>query len=155
MGLLNNLRSDPVHHLEPTLPLQVAVHCSIAGVVELMRAERVGCVLVCEDSTLVGIFTERDLLTRVLSQDVSFAQPVQDVMTPQPVTVQAQDSIHTAVQRMERGGYRHLPVVDEQQHPVGIVSIKQVIHYLVEHFPAIIYNLPPDPDAIPHQREGA
>ena len=76
-------------------------------------------------------------------------------MTPDPVSVRCKDPIRLAASRMEEGGYRHLPVLDEAGRPVGILSAKRIVHYLVEHFPATVYNLPPDPRAVPRQREGA
>ncbi|MBY0458338.1 MAG: CBS domain-containing protein, partial [Gemmataceae bacterium] len=60
-----------------------------------------------------------------------------------------------AVERMQKGGYRHVPVVDEDNRPVGVLSAKRIVHYLVEHFPATVYNLPPDPDRVPDTAEGA
>ncbi len=55
---------------------------------------------------------------------------------------------------MEEGGYRHLPVVVDDK-PVGILSVKRIVHYLVEHFPATVYNLPPYSQAFLPRREGA
>jgi predicted transcriptional regulator len=78
-----------------------------------------------------------------------------DCMTPTPVTVHRRDSIRTAIKKMQGGGYRHLPVVDDNNIPVGILSVKRIVHYLVEHFPAAIYNLPPDAKNLPSEREGA
>jgi CBS domain-containing protein len=71
------------------------------------------------------------------------------------VVVQPLDSIGAAVRRMEECGYRHLPVVDETGRPVGILSVRRIIHYLVEHFPATVYNLPPDPNSVPTTPDGA
>jgi hypothetical protein len=48
-----------------------------------------------------------------------------------------------------------LPVLDETGRPVGILSATRIVHYLAEHFPATVYNLPPDPQAVPEQPEGA
>jgi CBS domain-containing protein len=76
-------------------------------------------------------------------------------MTPNPEQVHPKDSIAAALRRMEEGGYRHLPVVNEWGQPLGVLSVKQIVHYLVEHFPTTIYNLPPDPGAVPQEREGA
>jgi CBS domain-containing protein len=76
-------------------------------------------------------------------------------MTPDPVCVHPKDPIRLAVRRMEQGGYRHLPVVDESGRPVGVLSVKRIVHFLVEHFPATVYNLPPDPNGVPQEREGA
>jgi len=75
-------------------------------------------------------------------------------MTGDPVTVNLRDPISVALKWMQQGGYRHLPVVVDGK-PVGILSIKRVVHYLVEHFPATVYNLPPHPHPIAQKREGA
>ena len=76
-------------------------------------------------------------------------------MTRNPVVVQLGESIGAAVRRMEEGGYRHLPVVDCPGRPLGVLSVKRIVQYLVEHFPATIYCLPPDPNVFPLEREGA
>jgi hypothetical protein len=55
---------------------------------------------------------------------------------------------------MQKGGYRHLPVVIDDK-PVGILSVKRIVHYLVEHFPTMVYNLPPHSPPTPPRREGA
>ena len=54
---------------------------------------------------------------------------------------------------MEDGGYRHLPVVDDSGRPVGVLSVKRIVHYLVEHFPSTIHNQPPDPNQFPPRRK--
>jgi CBS-domain-containing membrane protein len=56
---------------------------------------------------------------------------------------------------MQKGGYRNLPVVDEAGRAVGILSASRVVHYLVEHFPAIVFNQPPDAHTYPESPEGA
>ena len=155
MDLARNLKIDSVSRLRPTPPLHVEASCPVAAAVDLMRLRRVGCLLVCDRGKVVGIFTERDLMGRVLATGLPLTEPVSAVMTPDPVSVHCKDSIRVAVTRMEGGGYRHLPVIDEAGRPVGILSAKRIVHYLVEHFPAMVYNLPPDPRAVPRQREGA
>ena len=126
----------------------------MAEAVALMREKGVGCVLICVERKVVGIFTERDLLRRVMAQNRPLSAPVGDSMTNQPVTVHPKDPIATAIRRMEEGGYRHLPVVVDDK-PVGILSVKRIVHYLVEHFPATVYNLPPDAQSFLPRREGA
>jgi CBS domain-containing protein len=155
MDLAKNLKIDSVSRLRPTAALQVDASCPVAAAVDLMRLRRVGCTLVCQGGQLAGIFTERDLMTRVLAAGKPLTTPVAEVMTPDPVSVRCKDPIRLAASRMEEGGYRHLPVLDEGGRPVGILSAKRIVHYLVEHFPAMVYNLPPDPRAVPRQREGA
>ena len=155
MDLAKNLKIDSVSRLHPTPPRQVSPHATVAEAVELMRHERVGCVLVCVGQRLVGIFTERDLMRRVLAVGKPLTLPVSECMTPNPVVVYPKEPISVAVRRMEEGGYRHLPVVDEARRPVGVLSVKRIVHYLVEHFPATIYNLPPDLDVVQQRPEGA
>jgi CBS domain-containing protein len=155
MDLAKNLKIDSVSRLNPAAPLTIAPGQSVAQAVEAMRRESVGCILVCEGDQIRGIFTERDLLRRVLAVGKPLSTPVSDCMTPAPVVVHRKESIASAVRRMVEGGYRHLPVVDEAGRLVGMISIKRIMHYLVEHFPSTIYNLPPDPGVVPQQREGA
>lgn len=154
MDPAKNLKVESVSRLHPSPPWKVQPSQTVAEAVALMRAKGVGCLLVCEQDQVVGVFTERDLLRRVLAQGKPLTLPIADCMTPDPVTVHPKDSIGTAVRRMQKGGYRHLPVVIDGK-PVGVLSVKRIIHYLVEHFPEAVYNLPPDPDAIQHEREGA
>lgn len=153
MDIARNLKVESVSRLNPTPPWQVSPEQSVAEAVQLMREKSVGCVLVCLDRKVIGIFTERDLMRRVMAQGKPLSSPVCESMTPNPVTVHPKDSIATAIRRMEEGGYRHLPVVVDDR-PVGILSVKRIVHYLVEHFPATVYNLPP-PLQLPPRREGA
>jgi CBS domain-containing protein len=155
MELARNLRVDSVSRLEPTAPHRIESAQSVREAVELMRSEQVGCLLVCEQGKLVGLFTERDLMGRVVALGKPLTVPIGVVMTTEPVTVSAKDPIRVAIRKMQQGGYRHLPVVDENSRPTGVLSVKRIVHYLAEHYPAAIYNLPPDPGRVPDQREGA
>ena len=155
MDLAKNLKIDSVSRLNPGPPWMVGPGQPVADAVALMRREQVGCLLVCAAERVAGIFTERDLLRRVLAAGKPLTTPVSECMTPDPVTVHPKEPIGAAVRRMEEGGYRHLPVVDEAGRPVGVLSVKRIVHYLVEHFPVIVSNLPPDPNAVPQEAEGA
>src|SRR5438477_1521088 len=135
MDLARNLRIDSVSRLFPTPPHQIGPEATVADAIALMQQQKVGCVVVCRDTKLVGILTERDLMRRVIAADRPMTTPVADCMTPDPVTVSSKESIRSAIECMEKGGYRHLPVLDEKQRLVGILSIKRIVHYLVEHFP--------------------
>lgn len=154
MDLARNLKTETVSRLHPSQPCVVQAAQAVADAVKLMREKRVGCVLVCEQRRIVGIFTERDLVRRVLSQGKPLATPMQECMTPDPVVVHPKDSISSAIRCMQKGGYRHLPVVIDDR-PVGMLSVKRIVHYLVEHFPTMVYNLPPHPQPTPPLREGA
>src|SRR5262245_1999490 len=142
MDLAKNLKIECVSRLHPSPPLQVGPEQSVAEAVALMRRERVGCVLVSQGDVIQGIFTERDLLRRVLAPGKPLTVPVAECMTRNPVVVNPKESIGAAVRRMEEGGYRHLPVVDQAGRCQGVLSVKRIVHYLVEHFPSTVYNLP-------------
>ncbi|MSU79170.1 MAG: CBS domain-containing protein [Gemmataceae bacterium] len=154
MDLTRHLKTETVSRLYPTQPWIVQPTQPVADAVKLMREKKVGCVLVCEQRKILGIFTERDLLRRVLSPGKSLDTPMSECMTSDPVTVHPKDSIGSAIKRMQKGGYRHLPVVIDDR-PVGILSVKRIVHYLVEHFPVMVYNLPPNERFIHPQRESA
>src|SRR5881396_2017723 len=112
MDLARNLKVESVSRLQPTPPLQVRPGQSVAEAVALMRQQAVGCVLVGDAGRLVGIFTERDLMRRVLADGKPLSTTVREVMTPEPATVHPKLPIGAAIRQMEEGGYRHLPVVD-------------------------------------------
>jgi hypothetical protein len=56
---------------------------------------------------------------------------------------------------MSFGGYRRLPIVDDKGRPTGLLKVPGILHYLVEHFPNVVYNLPPTPHHSTQEREGA
>jgi CBS domain-containing protein len=155
MDLAKTLKVDSVSRLPLTPPLRISPTQAVADAVQLMKEQQVGCLVVCEGEQMIGILTERDLMRRVLAAGKPLTLPVSECMTPNPVVVHRKDSIGAAVRRMEEGGYRHLPVVDESERLVGMLSVKRIVHYLVEHFPSTIYNLPPDPGVVQQAREGA
>jgi CBS domain-containing protein len=90
----------------------------------LMAAHNIGSVLVIDGDRLVGIFTERDALRRVLGRDLDPDQTaLADVMTRDPDTIGPDDSVCDAIRRMDEFGYRHLPVV-ERGRIVGVISTR-------------------------------
>src|SRR3954466_7388519 len=124
MELARNLLVESVERLASAAPLCLGHDASVRDAVDLMRRHRVGCVLVCQGARLLGIFTERDLLRRVLAPGLSLSTPLRDCMTTEPVVVHRTEPVRAAVRRMEEGGYRHLPVVDGSGRPVGVLSVK-------------------------------
>jgi CBS domain-containing protein len=155
MELARNLKVESVCRLLPTLPLCLEPACSVADAVALMRQHQGGCVLVCRNRRLLGIFTERDLMRRVLAPGRSLQMPLSACMTARPVAVEPSEPIAAALRLMEEGGYRHLPVIDGAGRAIGVLSVKRIVHYLVEHFPSTIHCLPPDPSVFPLEAEGA
>lgn len=122
--------------LEPRKLVVAAPRCSVAHAAALMRAERVAAVLVVEDDRLLGIFTERDAVCRVLALNRDPALTwLSDVMTPDPKTVDPDDSFGYALLLMHEHGFRHVPVV-EHGCPIGVVSARHALDPDLEEFTA-------------------
>ncbi|HEY9537537.1 MAG TPA: CBS domain-containing protein [Kiloniellaceae bacterium] len=91
-----------------------------------MAERHIGAVLIGEGNRLQGIFTERDLLIRVIARGLDpDATQLKEVMTPDPDTVGPNDWASLALERMRSSGYRHVPVVDDGI-VVGIVSLRDL-----------------------------
>ena len=120
-----------------------------------MNEENVGAVAVCEGHKLVGIFTERDVLRKVVDQALDTKKTtVGEVMTRNPETLTARDKIAFALNKMHIGGYRHVPLV-ERGKLVGVISIKDIASFVVELFPDGVLNVPPEPSlGIPTRPDG-
>lgn len=128
----------------------------ISDVIRLMQAEKSTAVLVCENDLLVGLFTERDSL-RLAAEKADISRPISEVMSKELVTVTESDSVGEVIHRMADGGYRHLPIVSAIRagEATGMIDVRGVMRYLVEHFPSTIYNLPPASERPAAPREGA
>jgi CBS domain-containing protein len=120
-----------------------------------MRRKGGDAVLVTDGSRLAGILTERDVLQRVLGSNVDETRPVSEFMTAEPHTLSADASLLDAMQAMETGHYRNLPLVDAGGSVVGLLRQHDVIAYIAEAFPQEILNLPPRPHQLAEQPEGA
>ena len=138
-------------------PVVVKKSTSLHAVIERMNRERIGCVLVVDDGRLVGVFTERDILTRVVGQSRDLEhESVGDLMTTKPECLTLDDSIAYALNKMAVGGFRHIPLIDIHGHPAGVIAMRHIVEYLVDLFPREVLNLPPSPRlAISRTREGA
>ena len=141
------LASATVGELSPRPHARVGIEDAMWKVVSEMKTKGRGAVLVEEDGALVGIFTERDLLNRVDYSDPLWSHVgVRDVMTPHPMVTRPDDSLSEALRRLTQGHRRHLPIVDERGHVLGLISIRDILTYIAERFPEEMMNLPPHPD---------
>jgi CBS domain-containing protein len=146
----------PVSEVMARDPLMVDADATLVAAVNAMNERRTGCVLVHRDGKVVGIFTERDVLRRVVFRDGNRSAKVETVMTANPETLPPSASLAFALNKMSVDGYRHIPITDHQGKAVGIVSIKDIVNFVVEFFPERVLNLPGDPDmSIPKTEGGA
>ena len=136
--------TEPIRGLELRGPICVHRETTVRDATTAMNDARVGCVLVMEDEQLVGILTERDILKKVVGQ-LDLNSPVGRIMTSDPETVGMDDGIAYALNKMHIGGYRHIPVLDRQGRPMGVVSMRDVVKFIISLFPAAVLNVPPEP----------
>lgn len=147
----------PIRELATLKPaVCVAPSTTVRAAVERMNQVGVGCVLVEDHRRLSGIFTERDVLTKVVGTSVDLDRvKVEALMTRDPETLSPDDRVSYALNKMSVGGFRHIPLVDENGQPVGIVSMRNVVDFVVALFGTDVLNLPPSPRHSAHAREGA
>ena len=146
---------QPIKRLKVRRPVTLSPGQSIAEVLDVMRQKRIGCVVVTEKDKLVGILTERDILLKVAGISGTEKKKVREIMTPDPKVFEPDDSIAFVLNAMHVGGYRHIPVVDEKGKPLAVISVKDIVGFILDHFAEDVLNLPPKPMRTTDQREGA
>jgi CBS domain-containing protein len=131
-----------------TLPPAAALgqRATVREALEIMREKQLSCVLVVEQGQLVGVFTERDVVTTVAGAPLDVDQvPLRNVMRPDPDCLRLDDTLIDALHQMHLGDYRHVPVVDDQRRPTALVPMQAIVAALIEAFPQELHNLPPTP----------
>jgi CBS domain-containing protein len=146
--------TDAIRELPPKTAVTVTHDTPVGQAIALMQERSFGALLVTRAGKLAGIFTERDVLKKIAGHPVALATtPVEAVMTRDPETLGPDHPIAVAMNRMHLGGYRHIPIVDPAGAPVGIVSVRDIVDYIIRLFPQAVLNLPPD-DSIPIRIDG-
>jgi CBS domain-containing protein len=114
---------------EKTRPIAtVGPDDSVKSAIDLMRERDIGAVLVVDGRKLVGIFTERDCLHKVSAAEINPREtPVRTVMTEKVRFVTADLEVSQGLALMTERFFRHLPVLDEDQNILGLVSIGDLV----------------------------
>ncbi|MFO0565861.1 MAG: CBS domain-containing protein [Polyangiaceae bacterium] len=114
--------------------------------VAVMREHGFGAVLVTDKGKLAGIITERDLMMKVgLDGDAWRSRSVTQLMTANPDALHADDAVKFVMNRMHVGGYRHVPVVNEKGEPLHVISLRDVVRFVLDQFPKLVTNIPSRP----------
>lgn len=132
--LTESISRHSIKVLCPNPPITVGSGTTVRDAIRKMITNRIGCLLIVEEDVLAGIFTERDVLNRVSSDAGSLDRPVSEFMTPHAESVTSEDSIAYALHSMDLGGYRHLPIVDTDGRPGGIISVRDILRFLCVRF---------------------
>ena len=128
-----SLMEDQVLVLRQTNPTAVRADTPLQAAIQLLLKNNVGALLVVDDAgRLSGIFSERDLLKKVAGLHDDFATlPVGRFMTPKPETVTQTDTLNFVLHKMDGGGYRHVPVLEDGK-PVNVISVRDMLRYLTK-----------------------
>ncbi|QQS48240.1 MAG: CBS domain-containing protein [Acidobacteriota bacterium] len=149
---LNNVR---IRELTLRPAVLVERDASISETVQSMKAKNYGVALICDHGRLIGIFTERDLLNRVIGENVGYDEPIERVMTGEPQSLSIDDTVADAMQIMQQGDFRNIPLRNGEGKASGVLTVREIISFFAEHFPEEALNLPPDPGQPITQAEGA
>ena len=137
---------DHISTIKLRKPITIEGDTSISSCLKLMQEERIGCLLITEQEQLIGIFTERDIIRRIVGKNLSHDDiDVQDYMTPDPDTLTADDPLAFALNYMVVGGYRHVPIMGADNKPLACLSIKDIVKHIGNYYFSEIANLPPTP----------
>lgn len=138
-----DLIEAPLSALNPSKVKCLYDTASVHDVVLLMQENKFGSVVIVNhDHKLVGIITERDILMKVVGKIKNKKRTgVTHIMTPNPIALKPNDKLVFVMHNMYTGGFRHIPVVNEREEVVGIVSIKDVMSYILEVFAHEINNV--------------
>ena len=148
-------QTDPISALGLPPPVSIGRDASVGAALAAVQKHGMGYVLVVEDGRPVGMMSEREVLMRIVARDVSYEQNVDKFMSHRPETLTSKDPIAKAVQLMNEGGERNIPIVDGAGRAVAVLRTLDIIHFLAEAFPAQVLNLPPRPHQLIPEPEGA
>lgn len=145
----------PLSSIDAAKAETLQLGATVADAVRVIQKPGTSCVLITDKSgRLVGLITERDLCTRVLSKNVDpKSTRVESVMTEDPIVLKTDQSLTFALAQMDVGGYRHVPLVDQDERPAGVITARRIINYITEFFPEEVAVLPPR-ESTPGQRHG-
>jgi CBS domain-containing protein len=147
-------RQDSVSSMETDDYVCIAPSTPLSQAIEAMKQDEGGCAIVCaEDGSVVGVFTERDLLNKIVGRETDLNAPVSKWMSPVVATLTPEATIGDAVAIMNDKGYRNIPLVKDGKL-MGSISVFDVIGYLAESYPQTTMNLPPNPDQVMDSTDG-
>jgi CBS domain-containing protein len=148
------LFNDTIAALSPADPICMRETATVHEAVQHMLARHQAGVLVVDgQGRLIGIFTERDVLNRVVGQGREVATTtLASVMTANPEALTVAQRVAYAMHCMGVAGYRTVPLVDAEGRPVGVVTVSDVIRWLANLFPEAVLNLAPG-DQLKHPEQ--
>ena len=147
--------NDPLSSLTQEKFIVLNEQATLQDAIASMQKYHIGCILLDNNHKITGIFTERDIVQHIVGNRHNLEKEcVADYMTKSPDVLHFQDPIAFALNKMISGGYRHIPIVDKEKKPIGIITMQDIINHLGDYFFDDIVNLPHTPLRDQTQREG-
>jgi CBS domain-containing protein len=145
-----SLADEKLKSLSRRDPLTVRRGTTLAECLSLIQRTGMGDSVFVTDKSgrLEGVLTERDIFAKLVGTNADLSQPVESLMVDHPWTLHLEEPIRHAIDLMQTGRYRNVPLVDDDGALVGVVRPVDVLKFLAEAFPEELLNLPPRP----HQR---
>ena len=135
--------NSPISDFNLKIPLIIDLGTSIEHVLEKMQETKNSCVLTLSDEKLGGIFTERDILLKVTGKGYDFQlTTIDEFITLNPEYVAQEDPLAYALNKMHIGGFRNVPVINDEMYPVGVISVSDIISTIADYFHDEIIKLP-------------
>jgi signal-transduction protein with cAMP-binding, CBS, and nucleotidyltransferase domain len=154
MDLREALQKEQVTHLDLSGFCQVGAGTTVRQALKQMQTNGQNVCLIFDGRQLCGIITDRDVLRKVVAVPAVWDQPVETVMTADPITIRPEVAAIEALRVMDEKAIRNLPVLDADGTVTGTMTHQAIIHYLAAHYPNQILNLPPRPGQFPSRPEG-
>ncbi|MFQ5616287.1 MAG: cyclic nucleotide-binding/CBS domain-containing protein [Anaerolineales bacterium] len=154
MSIEHKLHTEQVTQLSLNEFTTVESGVSVRDAIEKMRRERRNCAFITKDGNLAGILTDRDVLHRVVGHSDIWDHSIDEVMTPQPKSIKANQPTGDALKIMNELHFRNIPVLNEDGDIRGNITHFAIIRYLADHFPKGVYNLPPTHENFGEYRYG-
>lgn len=149
------LREKKIYQITNPRLVVVGSDISLKLAIEIMQEHKAGYIVVAENKLVVGIFTETDVVKKILGKKVDLTRPLRDFMTANPFALTYNDMVGSAIDLMATKNFYHIPLVDEMNRELrGVLSVRSLIRFLAEFYPTEVYNLPPRPDQIMSTPEG-
>ena len=155
MSLEQDLQYEQVIHLDISNFTEIKSGTTVKNTVDKMRQNNHNCAIITSNGELAGIFTDRDLLNKVVDAPELWNRPIDNVMTHAPICVSTNDPAYEALELMDEKHFRNVPVIDKAGRVVGNLTHHAIIKYLADRFPQTVYNQPPDPNRVTQKRDGA
>lgn len=152
------LADERLHVVSRRDPVTVAPGTSLAECIRKIQLTGTGdsVFVTGSDGVLVGVLTERDVFGRLVGGDaIDLDQPVESLMTAKPHHLHLYETVRAALELMQTGRYRNVPLLDDEDHLVGVVRPQDILKYLAESLPEELLNLPPRPHQRMEEPEGA